>query len=161
MSRYLTRLKDLLAEDSSTRQTDKTDKSPSVGFVGDQGGHVSVDDSAETFDVDFVEERAALAADSVPTRYLDGWARLQCQRPFSIDSRVWRRAIDDAGLFLDAWGADAAAMRWRSGELFGAPGEGRTGGLVWRLRGARVEQLGPAFAILSDGRSVERATDES
>ena len=111
MSRYLTRLKDLLAEDSSTRQTDKTDKSPSVGFVGDQGGHVSVDDSAETFDVDSVEERAALAADSVPTRYLDGWARLQCQRPFSIDSRVWRRAIDDAGLFLDAWGADAAAMR--------------------------------------------------
>jgi excisionase family DNA binding protein len=30
---------------------------------------------------DGIEERAGLAADRVPARYLDTWARLQCQRP--------------------------------------------------------------------------------
>ena len=29
-----------------------------------------------------------------------------------------------AGLFLDAWGADAAKMRWSAGELFDVPREG-------------------------------------
>jgi len=160
MSRYITRLKALLAENSSTRQTDKTDRGAFVGFVGDQGRHVSVDDSAETHEGDSIVERAALAADGVPACYLDGWARLQCQRPFSMDLRVWRSAINDAGLFLDAWGADAAALQWRSDELFSAPREGRAGGLIWRLRGLRVENLGASFAILGDGRRVQRATYE-
>ena len=40
MTGYLARLKTLLAENGSTRQTDKTDKSPSVSFVSDQGGHL-------------------------------------------------------------------------------------------------------------------------
>lgn len=111
-------------------------------------------------DLDAIEERAALAAGGVPACYLGGWARLQCQRPLSIDLDVWRRAIDDAGLFLDNWGAQAAALRWRAGALFGVPRDARTGGLVWRLSGTQVEQLGPAYAFLSDGRMVQRATDE-
>ena len=32
-------------------------------------------------DTDGIEERAGLAADRVPARYLDTWARLQCQLP--------------------------------------------------------------------------------
>ncbi len=33
-------------------------------------------------DLDAIEERAALADDCVPARYLDAWARLECQKPF-------------------------------------------------------------------------------
>jgi hypothetical protein len=111
-------------------------------------------------DFDAIEERAALAADRIPVVYLSAWARLQCQRPPSIDLRAWRGAIDDAGLFLDAWGADAAAMRWSASELFGAPGESRAGGLVWQLSGRQVGKLGATFAILGDGLRVQRASDE-
>src|SRR5271168_5506018 len=37
----------------------------------------------EPIDLGAIEERAALAADSVPACYLDAWARLQCQWPLS------------------------------------------------------------------------------
>jgi hypothetical protein len=108
-------------------------------------------------DADAIAERAALAADSVPACYLDAWARLQCQRPSSVDPVAWRRAIDDAGLFLGAWGADAATMRWTPGELFDVPRDGQPGGLVWRLTGGRVSALGEDRARLSDGRIIRRA----
>ena len=107
-------------------------------------------------DLAAIEERAALAADSVPACYLDAWARLQCQRPFSIDLDAWRRAIDDAGLFLDAWGADAAAMGWSAGELFDVPRAGRPGGLVWQLEGERVDALGADHVRLTDGGAILR-----
>ena len=61
-------------------------------------------------EADAIEERAA--ADRVPACYLDAGARLQCQRPLLLTEIDWRRAIDDAGRFLDAWGADAAALQW-------------------------------------------------
>jgi hypothetical protein len=105
-------------------------------------------------DLDAIEERAALAADRVPACYLDARARLQCQRPFSIDLDAWRRAINDAGLFLDTWGADAAPMHWSAGDLFDVPRAGRRGGLVWQLKGARVEALGADHVRASDGRVI-------
>ena len=63
-------------------------------------------------------------------------ARLQCQRPSYAPVDTWQRAIEDGGRFLDAWGTDAATMRWTVGELFDAPRDGRSGGLagVCRLR---------------------------
>jgi hypothetical protein len=103
-----------------------------------------------------IEERAALAADRVPAVYLDAWASLQCTRPLSIDLDAWRRAINDAGLFLDAWGADAAAMAWSANELFDVPRAGRPGGLLWRLSGGRVQTLGKESARLTDGRMIRR-----
>ena len=151
MSRCLVRLKALLAENSFTRQTDKTDKSPSVGSVGDQGRHVSRGDSAETLDVDPIEERAGLAADRVPFAYLDAWARLNCQKPARVSENLWRLALDDGGRFLDAWGDEAAALQWTPGELFDV-----TAGLVWRLAGERVETLGADHARLGDGRILKR-----
>jgi hypothetical protein len=52
-----------------------------------------------------LEERKGMAmAACVPERYLDAWARLQCQRPAQIAEAVWRQAIDDAGRFLDQMG---------------------------------------------------------
>jgi hypothetical protein len=108
-------------------------------------------------DGDAIAERAALAADSVPARYLDAWARLQCHRPCSVDPEAWRRTIDDAGLFLDFWGAHAATLEWMAGDLFDVPRAGRAGGLLWQLKGAHVEALDAAQARLSDGRTIRRA----
>jgi hypothetical protein len=107
-------------------------------------------------DFDAIEERAALAADCVPACYLDAWARLNHQKPASASEAEWRLAIDDGGRLLDAWGADAAAMRWSAGELFDAPRQGRPGGLVWQLNGARISALGENRARLTDGGTIKR-----
>jgi hypothetical protein len=108
-------------------------------------------------DFDAIEERAAMAADRVPACYLDAWARLQCQRPLSTSEAEWRLAIHDAGMFLDGWGLEAAAMEWAAGDLLDVPIEGRLGGLVWQLSGDRVEILGADHARLADGRTIERS----
>jgi hypothetical protein len=100
---------------------------------------------------DAIEERAALAADSVPACYLDAWARLQCQRPSYAPEEAWRRAIDDAGRFLDAWGGEAAEAGWTPGELFDA-----VTGFVWRFAGQGVESLSADHVRLSDGRTILR-----
>ena|ERR1700730_2162397 len=42
---------------------------------------------------DEIEERVALAADCIPTVYLDAWARLQYQRPLTVLEDDWRRPI--------------------------------------------------------------------
>jgi hypothetical protein len=101
-------------------------------------------------DADAIEERAGLAADRVPAVYLDAWARLQCQRPLSVADAEWRLAVNDAGLFLDAWGEDAATLGWTSDELFDV-----TAGLVWRLGGERIEALEPDRARLRGGRTLK------
>jgi hypothetical protein len=61
---------------------------------------------------------------------------------------------DDAGVFVDGWGADAATMAWSANELFDVPRAGRPGGLLWRLRGGRVQTLGKESARLTDGRMI-------
>jgi hypothetical protein len=104
-----------------------------------------------------IEERAALAADSVPPCYLDAWARLQCQRPSYATEEAWRRAIVDAGRFLDGWGADAETMQWTPGELFDAPRNGRPCGFAWQLKGQHVDALGEHRARLADGRTILRS----
>jgi hypothetical protein len=84
-------------------------------------------------DLDAIEERAGLAADRVPAVYLNAWARINHQEPFAVSDAQWRLALDDAGLFLDAWGNDATAIGWTPGELFDV-----TAGLTWRLGGERA-----------------------
>jgi hypothetical protein len=107
-------------------------------------------------DVAEIDERAGIASDSVPALFLDTWARLQCQKPASVSEAEWRRALDDGGRFLDAWGEDAAALGWMPGDLFDV-----TAGLVWRLVGERVVALRPDHARLADGRTVIRDTSAS
>jgi hypothetical protein len=102
-------------------------------------------------DADAVEERAGLA-DTVPTVYLDAWARLNCQKPASVSEAEWRLALNDGGLFLDAWGEDAAALGWTPRHLFDL-----TRGLIWLLAGERVEAFLPGHARLSDGRTIRRS----
>ncbi len=105
--------------------------------------------ASEKEDADAVEERAGLAADRVPFVYLDAWARMNCQKPASVSETEWRRALDDSGQFLDAWGNEAAKMGWTPGELFNV-----TAGLVWRLAGERVEAIANERARLSEGRAI-------
>jgi hypothetical protein len=152
---YLARLKTLLHEKPLPEELTKPTKGASVSFVSDHGSPFCADE-----DADAIEERAALAADRVPGCYLDAWARLQCQRPHSVAAAEWRLAVNDAGLFLDAWGADAAAMGWSAGALFDVPRADRTGGLVWQLIGAGVEALGADHVRASDGRVILRGARE-
>jgi hypothetical protein len=71
-----------------------------------------------------MRQRKALAADSVPQPYLDAWVRLQFQKPFAVSDGGWRQAIDDAGRFLDQWGALADTFGWSPGDLFDVPRDG-------------------------------------
>jgi hypothetical protein len=105
---------------------------------------------------DAIEERAALAADSVPAVYLEAWARLQCLRPLTVAEDVWRLAINDGGALLDAWGAKAVELRWPAHCLFAWPRPGKPGGLIWHLQGERVEALGEQQAWIGDGRIFNR-----
>jgi hypothetical protein len=87
-----------------------------------------------------------LAADSVPFRDLEAWARLNCQRPQGAREADWRRALQDGGLFLDEFRNEAATLCWRPGELFDL-----RNGLIWRLSGERVLAVGTHGVRLRNG----------
>ncbi len=142
MSRYMERLKALLAEKQLPQEPTKPTKAPFVSFVSDPGSPFFEAEVA-------VQERAGLAAGRVPAIYLDTWSRLNCQKPFRVSEAEWRLALDDGGLFLDGWGEDAAALGWTPGALFDV-----ARGLVWRLSGGRVDALGADHARLNDGRTI-------
>ena len=105
---------------------------------------------------DAIEERRAIVGDVCPAPYADIFARLNHQKPFAVSTEEWERAVNDAGLFLDAWGALAVDLQWTAGDLFDVPRDGRAGGLVWRLKGERVGTLGADRARLGDGRTIMR-----
>ncbi len=108
-------------------------------------------------DEDEILERARLCADSVPAIYLDTWARLNHQKPLLVSEEEWRQALDDGGRFLDAWGwVSECEWAWAANALFAVPDSGRSGGLIWSLRGALVEAYGPDHVRLRDGRVIER-----
>jgi hypothetical protein len=115
-------------------------------------------DTSEGGTGDEIDERAALAADRVPDCYLDAWARLNHQKPVATSNAQWSRALDDAGRFLDDWATEAASMQWSAGELFDRPREGKPGGILWQLKGDRVEALGADHVRLSDGRVIARTS---
>ncbi len=98
-----------------------------------------------------IDERAGLASDRVPALYHDAWGRLHCQKPANVSDFEWRLALADGGLFLDAWGNDAATLGWTPGDLFDV-----VSGLVWRLCGGRIEVMGVDHVRLGDGRVLER-----
>ena len=147
MSRYMERLKALLAEKRLPQEPTKPTKAPFVSFVSDPGSPFFEAEVA-------VQERAGLAAGRVPAIYLDTWARLNCQKPFRVSEAEWRLALNDGGLFLDGWGEDAVALGWTPGALFDV-----ASGLVWRLGGVRVGALGADHARLNDGRTIVRETE--
>jgi hypothetical protein len=103
-----------------------------------------------------LEERKGMAMGSVPEPYLDGWARLHCQRPIAVSDKAWRQATDAAGVFLDQWGAIAAEFQWTVGDIFDVPRDEKPGGLVWFLAGETVRSIGPEHAAAQSGRIFDR-----
>jgi len=124
-------------------KTDKAEKRASEGVAAALDGVA-----------DAIEERKALL--SCPEIYRDAFARLNHQKPFSVSAEEWNRVVNDAGLFFDAWGKEAADLEWTAGDLLDVPREGRAGGLIWHLCGEHVAALGPDHARLSDGRVIMR-----
>ena len=107
---------------------------------------------------DAIEERAAIL--SCPAAYRDTFARLKHQKPLAVSDAEWRLAVNDAGLFLDIWGAEAAALGLTPGDLFDV-----RAGLVWRLAGERVDALcvdasGVDHVRLCDGRTIRKGACE-
>jgi hypothetical protein len=102
------------------------------------------------------EQSKASAACRVPEPYVDGWARLQRQRPACIPELQWRQALDAASRFFDQWGTLAETFGWSPGDLFDLPHDGRPGGLTWCLLGETVRALGPDHAITISGRVFDR-----
>lgn len=104
--------------------------------------------TAESSEIEVaVEERAGMASDRIPHVYRDIWARLNHQQPCGVSEEQWRHALDDGGLFLDAWGDRAAALQWTPDNFLS---------LVWRLAGQQVEQLEADHAATNLGRTIKR-----
>jgi hypothetical protein len=100
-------------------------------------------------------ERAAIAIEEggIPTVYAQAFAQLQLFHPSEVPNPVWELAINDAGLFLDKWGALAEYLDWAVEDIFGAPVHGqRARGLIWKLAGRRVVALLTRGVIVSAGR---------
>jgi hypothetical protein len=86
----------------------------------------------------------------VPPLYSHAFATLQLTPPPGLPVRRWLQAVNDAGRFLDTFGAEAAAIGWSVDDLFARRG------LVFALNGAAVVGLSLATVTLSNGRIVTR-----
>jgi hypothetical protein len=133
-------------------ENDKTPKAENEASKGVTAGVTATLDA----EADAIEERAAIISETCPVPYADTFARLNHQKPMAVSHAQWSRALDDAGRFLDGWGAKAAAMQWSAGELFDLPREGRPAGIVWQLKGERVDALGADHVRLSGGQVIAR-----
>ena len=132
-----------------------------------EGAPAAESDGAPTWEApersDSQEERAAIAEHdaNVPREWADGFARLcTIPRPAAVTPRRWEQIIDDAGRFMDRWAAKAAALGWKTMDVFGchdAKPDARldAAGLVWLICGNEVVVIGPNAVIL---RTLSGAT---
>lgn len=112
--------------------------------------------------VDHDEREAnAIELGGVPLIYATAFAQIQAHPPADVPMPRWDMFVNDAGLFLDAWGKQAARLGWTSGGLFGLhPTAGLNRhdvtGLCWTLKGDRVIALTSTEARLSGGLAYYR-----
>ena len=100
------------------------------------------------------QERAAIARYSagIPEEWCEGFAILQTMtRPDQFDPDEWDTLINDAGLFLDRWAAQATELGWQTHEIFGLCVNGNRRrldcmGLIPFLKGRPVVALTDSFA---------------
>jgi hypothetical protein len=90
----------LSAENTPTRQTDRTDKGPSVSSVSDQGGHISLDGDISN---DWRERVAPLLSRPCPN---------------GVSMERWARACPGAERFAQQWAEKALSLGWTFEELF-------------------------------------------
>ena len=142
MSRWLGRALAQMALQEGVPKSPKSPKSGSSGHFGDFG-------SFGTGPEHDLDERIAIAEidGGVPAVFAEGFARLQLTPPPGLSVEQWLLAVDDAGRFLDAFGAQAAALGWIADDLFGQHG------LVLALKGTAVVSITDRSAALADGRT--------
>jgi hypothetical protein len=164
---YLTKLRALSTKNQLTDGLTKLTKPGSVGFVSERSRRFSENACPEVNDetVPIISENATLAnrqnGQNLPGYGDLGSLRANC--PDLIDVGRWRRAIADGQLFLDTWGAQAAALGWASDDLFGLfpvpvhahPSFQRLArydetGLIWLLRGRAVVGLTASTAAIQN-----------
>jgi hypothetical protein len=90
--------------------------------------------------------------DHVPSRFQAAWEALLAQCPPSVAPFVWEAAIYDAALLFGDFGQLLDEYRWRPGDIFDVPQDGKQGGLVWFIKGSPVLALGRQMAQTQDGR---------
>jgi hypothetical protein len=132
-----------------------TSKSNDLACYAEAGGRVTgvtapEPDSAPE-EAEAVERQAIAETEGgVPPLYSAAFAKLQLTPPPGLSVSQWLQSTDDAGRFLDAFGAQAAALGWDADDLFASAG------LVRALNGAVVIALSAATATLTDGRTFDR-----
>jgi hypothetical protein len=105
----------------------------------------------QTFQVFQGEHDAFAEAERAPPTYADAWATFQTRKPGFLSPVAWRRAMVDAGRFLDEWADLALDFGWLSDDIFGRVGLARF------CAGELVRGLGPDKAItggFSRGRAL-------
>jgi len=108
-------------------------------------------------------EREAIAIElgHVPEVYVREFAHIQALPPAHVPRQRWDMFVNDAGLFLDAWGKEAARLGWTADDLFGLDPVGPMVrydrmGLLWMLQGNDVVELTATMARLRGGLGYQR-----
>jgi hypothetical protein len=108
-------------------------------------------------------EREAIAIElgGVPEAYAKALAAIQAYPRADVPRHRWDMFVNDAGLFLDVWGLQAARLGWPPADLFGLNPNASMArydnmGLFWMLKGQRVVALTLTEARLSDGLAYYR-----
>ena len=105
---------------------------------------------------DDFDERVALVevGAGVPREWAEGYARLQViHRPSGVALWRWQQVVDDAGRFLDGWASQAAALGWRTLDVFGVHDKKPVerfdaAGLVWCIHGSEIVAITTSTARL-------------
>src|SRR6516164_2518921 len=109
MSTYLGRLKSVLAENTPTPLTDKTDKRASVSFVSGEGRHVS----RGTPGTVGTPATARRSYPDIPDEWSEAIEQLLSRPcPEAESAERWASACRGVEQFAQQWGAKALSLGW-------------------------------------------------
>lgn len=143
----LAQLAEIAISQRDERKNEGGPATPYEGFEGDQGVPIW---PTEPFLHDPGELIARAELGGFPVIYARAFAEMQMRPPPTMSVDRWYEAVNNAGLFLDEWGATAEQTGWTANDLFGHSG------LVWRLAGQPVTALDASCAIRVTGRRFDR-----
>jgi hypothetical protein len=90
----------------------------------------------------------------VPREWAEGFARLATMpAPAGVALWRWQQVVGDGGRFIDRWAVKAAALGWRTLDVFGVhdlkPAERHdAAGLVWTIQGREIVAIAENSARL-------------
>jgi hypothetical protein len=85
------------------------------------------------------------------------FASLVAYTPEASAQQAWADAIRDAAMFLAVWSTAAFRKGWSIDDIFGPPTNSGAG-LIWLLKGRRVQSVGADFARMGNGALFCRNT---